>query len=198
VTGSPASLSEQAIVQRLAALPPDVPNPEFEQLRAASVLVPLVWWDACWHLLYTRRTETVQSHKGQVSFPGGASDAEDASPEATALREAYEEIGLLPGEVEILGHLNRRPTISQYYVTPIVARVPWPYAFVLSPNEVTRVFTVPLDWLADPANYEERPRIVMGGYYQKVVYYQPFDGEIVWGLTARITLDFLQALGITG
>jgi 8-oxo-dGTP pyrophosphatase MutT (NUDIX family) len=195
VTASPAGLSQQAIVQRLAALPPDVPNPEFEQLRAASVLVPLVWWDARWHLLYTRRTETVQSHKGQVSFPGGASDAEDDSPTATALREAYEEIGLLPGDVEILGRLNRRPTISQFYVTPIVARVPWPYAFVLSPNEVTRVFTVPLDWLADPANWEERPRVVLGGYYQGVIYYQPYDNEIVWGITARITLDFLEALG---
>jgi 8-oxo-dGTP pyrophosphatase MutT (NUDIX family) len=193
---SPASLSQPAIIQRLAALPPDVPNPEFEQLRAASVLVPLVWWDARWHLLYTRRTETVQSHKGQVAFPGGASDAEDASPAATALREAHEEIGLLPGDVEILGRLNRRPTISQFYITPIVARVPWPYAFILSPNEVTRVFTVPLDWLADPANHEEHPRVVLGGYYQGVIYYQPYDGEIVWGITARITLDLLEALGL--
>jgi 8-oxo-dGTP pyrophosphatase MutT (NUDIX family) len=194
VPESPASLSQEAIVQRLASLPPDVPNPEFEQLRQASVLVPLVWWDARWHLLYTRRTETVQSHKGQVSFPGGAADEGDPSPEATALREAYEEIGLLPGDVEVLGRLNCRPTISQFYVSPIVAHVPWPYAFVLSPMEVTRVFTVPLDWLAEAANYEERPRIILGGYYQNVIYYQPYEDEIVWGITARITLDLLQVL----
>jgi 8-oxo-dGTP pyrophosphatase MutT (NUDIX family) len=196
LAGSPASLSQEAILQRLAAQAPDVPDPDFEALRPASVLVPLVWWDARWHLLYTRRTETVQSHKGQVSFPGGAADAEDPSPEGTALREAQEEIGLLPRDVEVLGRLNRRPTISQFYVSPIVARVPWPYAFVLSPMEVNRVFTVPLDWLADPANYEERPRVVLGGYYQHVIYYQPYDGEIVWGITARLTLDLLLVLGL--
>jgi 8-oxo-dGTP pyrophosphatase MutT (NUDIX family) len=189
-------MSQEAILERLAAQIPDVPNPDFEALRPASVLVPLVWWDARWHLLYTRRTETVQSHKGQVSFPGGAADPEDRSPAETALREAHEEIGLLPGDVEVFGRLNSRPTISHYYVSPIVARVPWPYAFILSPMEVTRVFTVPLDWLAEAQNYEEHPRIVLGGYYQNVVYYQPYDGEIVWGLTARITLDLLQVLGL--
>ena len=171
-------------------------NAGYAGLRSASVLVPLLWADDRWSLLFTRRTETVNSHKGQVSFPGGAADPEDASPEATALREAFEEIGLLAEDVRIFGRLLSRPTISSFLITPVVGRVRWPGDFHVSPQEVSRVFTIPLDWLADPDKREERPRTTPGGYYEKIIFYQPYDGEILWGITARITLDLLIVLGL--
>lgn len=166
----------------------------YTALRAASVLIPLLRCENAWHVLYTRRTETLTSHKGQVSFPGGAADPEDPSPEMTALREAYEEIGLLAADAALLGTLGRRPTISQFLVTPVVSVIPWPYPFRLSSDEVSRVFTMPLTWLADPSHREERPHNVPGGYYEKVIYYEPYDGEILWGATARITVDLIDIL----
>ncbi len=188
-------MPEEEIVRRLRLVGqrgPQIP-PEII-LRPAAVLVPLLWYEDQWHLLFTRRTETVQSHKGQVSFPGGAVDPGDRSPEETALREAYEEIGLLAQDVKVLGRLPDLVTISSYLVTPVVARIRWPYAFTLSPAEVSRVFTVPLAWLADPAHWEERMRINRLGQEEQVIYYQTYDGEVLWGITGRITVRFLQAL----
>src|SRR3990172_5448927 len=85
---------------------------EETRLKCAAVLVPLVWYDDEWHLLFTRRTDTVESHKGQVSFPGGACDEDEKTPEETALREAHEEIGVEPDQVTLLGRLSRMITVS--------------------------------------------------------------------------------------
>ncbi len=120
------------------------------QLVCAAVLLPLVWWKEGWHLVFTRRTEVVENHKGQVSFPGGGCEVGESTPEQTALREAGEEIGLDPADVRLLGKLNEVLTITRYRVTPVVGVMPWPYAIRPEPAEVERVFTIPLDWLADP------------------------------------------------
>lgn len=165
-----------------------------EMLRSAAVLVPLLRQDGEWRLLFTRRAESLPNHKGQVSFPGGASEPEDASPHATALREALEEIGIQPHHVRILGELYSRPTITYFMITPVVGRIEWPYSFHLSPEEVSRVFTIPLHWLADPANREERLIQMPSGRMAHVIYYQAYDGEILWGASARITLDLLHLL----
>src|SRR5574342_1395009 len=95
------------------------------RLKCAAVLVPLVWQDDEWHLLFTRRTDKVESHKGQVSFPGGACDDGETTPEQTALREAEEEIGLEPNNVRVLGRLTNLITISHFRVTPGVGIVTW-------------------------------------------------------------------------
>ena len=193
--GGADALTDADIIQLLQAQPPDQAlNAQYPGLRPAAVLVPLLRMEDHWSLLFTRRTETVNSHKGQVSFPGGAADPGDPSPEATALREAYEEIGLFPENVRLFGRLLSRPTISRFLITPVVGKLGWPGDFHLSPHEVSRLFTIPLGWLSDPANHEERPRTTPGGYYENVIYYQPYDGEILWGITARITLDLLAAL----
>ncbi len=162
--------------------------------RPAAVLVPLVREEGGWSLLFTRRAETLNNHKGQVSFPGGAVDSEDSSPEETALREAHEEIGLLPGDVHLVGRLGYLQTVSNYLITPVVGQIRWPYQFRVSVREVSRVFTIPLDWLADSDNREERPWIFPDGRTENIIYFRPFDGEILWGASARITVELLKVL----
>lgn len=165
--------------------------------KCAAVLMPLIWWQREWHLVFTRRTETVEQHKGQVSFPGGACEVDEPQSEQTALREAREEVGIQPADVRLLGCLNQVLTITGYRVTPVVGVIPWPYRFACEPAEVERVFTIPLAWLAQRQNWEERP-ITPEGLHRSfmVIYYQPYQGEILWGVTAKITHNFLAVLGV--
>ena len=166
-------------------------------MKCAAVLIPLVWWDDEWHLAFTRRTEMVEHHKGQVSFPGGGCEMGESTPEATALREAWEEIGLKPEDVRLLGRMNDVITITRYRVTPVVGVIPWPYRARLEPAEVERLFTIPLSWLAERANWDERP-VTPAGVLRPfpVIRYQSYDGEILWGASARITQNFLSVLGL--
>jgi 8-oxo-dGTP pyrophosphatase MutT (NUDIX family) len=163
------------------------------QLKCAAVLVPLVFFQNEWHVLYTRRTDRVESHKGQVSFPGGACDEGETTPEETALREADEEIGIRPQDVNVIGRLSRMVTISKFRVTPVVGVMSFPYAFKTSGAEVARVFTMPLQWLANRNNYWE---FSMPGSDRSVIVYHPYDGELLWGATARMTVNFLKILGL--
>lgn len=166
---------------------------EETRLKCAAVLVPLVWQDEEWHLLYTRRTDRVESHKGQVSFPGGACDDGETTPEETALREAEEEIGLRQEDVRVLGRLANLITITYFRVTPVVGVVKWPTVFRVGEHEVARVFTIPLGWLANPSNRWQFDR---SDLKRSLIAYHPYDGELLWGATARMTVDFLSVLGI--
>jgi 8-oxo-dGTP pyrophosphatase MutT (NUDIX family) len=168
-------------------------------LKCAAVLIPLLWWEDGWQVLFTRRTEKVEHHKGQVSFPGGGCNPDEITPEATALREAWEEIGLKPEDVRVLGRLNDYLTITHYRVTPVIGVIPWPYRFRLEEAEVERLFTIPLPWLADRLNWDEQP-ITPDGVQRpfSIVSYHQYDGEILWGATARITHNFLGVLGFGG
>jgi len=171
---------------------PDAPRP-------AAVLIPLLKQEGQWHILYTRRNATLAEHSGQVAFPGGRSDPEDRSPEMTALREAQEEIGLQSADVSILGRLNDFLTITNYRVTPVIGLIPWPYQLQLASGEVSRAFTIPLEWLADPSNFEELQRSLPPPYGTvSVIYYQPYDGEILWGASARFTLTLIKNLRLNG
>lgn len=198
----PTHLTEEFISQRLReALQVAGPSSDgFSEvdlndetrLKCAAVLVPLVWQDEEWRLLFTRRTEAVELHKGQVSFPGGACDDGETTPEETALREAEEEIGIKPEDVRVLGRLANLITITYYRVTPVVGVIKWPAVFRVGEHEVARVFTIPLGWLANPLNrwQFERPDLK-----RALIAYHPYDGELLWGATARITVDFLKVLG---
>jgi 8-oxo-dGTP pyrophosphatase MutT (NUDIX family) len=167
------------------------------KLRCAAVLLPLVWWNEEWHLVFTRRTETVEHHKSQVSFPGGGCEVGESTPEATALREAREEIGLEPEDVRLLGRINDYITITRYRVTPVVGVMAWPYQVRLETAEVERLFTIPLTWLADRTNWDEQPVTVNGSVRPfPVLRYHPYDGEILWGASARMTHNFLSVLGM--
>jgi 8-oxo-dGTP pyrophosphatase MutT (NUDIX family) len=195
---SPALIADKLQRALTATAGPPTPYAEIDftdesQLKCAAVLVPLLQTSDSWHLLYTHRSERVESHKGQVSFPGGACDAGETAAEATALREAEEEIGLDASRVSILGRLTDLITITSFRVTPVVAAIDWPTVFRLGEDEVERVFTIPLDWLANSRNRWEFP---LSGRQGSVIAYHPYDGELLWGATARITVSLLNVLGL--
>ena len=162
-------------------------------LKCAAVLIPLLWDADEWHLLFTRRTERVESHKGQVSFPGGGCDEGETTPEETALREAEEELGIAARQVRLLGRLTNMITISSYRVTPVVGVIRWPTVLRVGQDEVERVFTIPLNWLADSRN---RWEFTMPGRKRFLIAYHPYDGELLWGATAKMTVDFLKVLDL--
>jgi 8-oxo-dGTP pyrophosphatase MutT (NUDIX family) len=164
--------------------------------RCAAVLVPLFREEGIWRLMYIRRAEHAHDHhSGQVAFPGGRCEPPEREAVETALREAREEVGLDPCSVEVLGTLAPVHTVSGFLVTPVVGCLRWPQPLTLDPAEVARVFSIPLAWLGDPANRAEClwPE---GGHplARRVVFYEPFEGERLWGVTAGITLDFLDRL----
>ena len=161
--------------------------------KCAAVLIPMAWFEDEWHLLYTRRTNKVETHKGQVSFPGGACDPGEETPEQTALREAEEEIGMHPQDVRVLGRLAPMITITSFRVTPVVGVVKWPYAFRVENAEVARVFTMPLSWLAEKSN---RWEFKLPSREYGLIVYHPYDGEILWGATAAMTDIFMKVLGL--
>jgi 8-oxo-dGTP pyrophosphatase MutT (NUDIX family) len=179
------------------------PYPEFPHMekiltsepRAAAVLIPLFWAGDEWHVLFTRRNASLPEHSGQVAFPGGRADPEDPDPETTALRETWEETGILPEHVTTLGRLHRFLTITNYLVTPIVGLIPWPYPLKPAHEEVSRIFSIPLNWLADPTNYAERQRALPEPFGSlSVIYYNEYDGEILWGASARFTVTLINTL----
>ncbi|GAB4537526.1 MAG: hypothetical protein Fur0018_28240 [Anaerolineales bacterium] len=197
------ALSVEIIAQQLAAAPlceeinPYPTGILRQPPRTAAVLVSLFWHQRAWQVLYIRRaTMNGDMHSGQVAFPGGGQEPQDLSPAETALREAHEEIGLPPNRVEILGTMPRFRTISNYLVAPVVGQIAWPFPVRMSRDEVSRVFHVPLAWLADPAHREVRQRTLPDGRQIPVIYFQPYDGEVIWGATARITVALLETLGL--
>jgi len=163
--------------------------------RPAAVLIPLYLDAGKWHALYTRRTNDVEAHRGQVSFPGGMVEASDADPRATALRETEEEIGLQGADVRILGQLDPLLTVTQFQIIPFVGVMPWPYTLNLNSSEVAKAFGVPLNWLAMRSNLEIKKRKpFIPGPEIDVYYFQPYQDEIIWGATARLTLQLLEII----
>jgi 8-oxo-dGTP pyrophosphatase MutT (NUDIX family) len=198
------NLTELAI--RAALLPePQPPDatpmlntnlPIVKRHKNAAVLVPLIPASDGWQVLFTHRTNTVKHHKGLVSFPGGSVDEGDKDPADTATREAWEEIGLPRGQTRICGYLDNLVEITGLTVTPVVGIIPWPFEVRHSENEVYRTFTIPFDWLADEKNYrskryEDRENPAMS---RDVVFYDEYDGETVWGMTAYITIGLVYRL----
>ncbi|MGA8616223.1 MAG: CoA pyrophosphatase [Xanthobacteraceae bacterium] len=151
--------------------------------RPASVLVPVIDRREP-AILLTQRTDGLASHAGQVAFPGGKIDPNDASPVAAALREAREEVGLAAALVEPIGYLDLYLTFSGFRILPTVARVKPDFALTLNPSEVTEAFEVPLEFLMNPANHQRKTRDWKG--IQREYYAMPFENHYIWGITAGI------------
>ena len=163
--------------------------------QQAAVLIPFVKFQQQWHLVFIRRaSHDSDLHSGQVAFAGGKYEEFDENLQMTALREAHEEIGLTPEDVTILGTLNYHHSISRFRITPVVAHIPWPYELILDGLEVARVFTIPLNWLANPAHHQIRQHKHEKTEPFPVVYFDEYDGELLWGATARMTLSLISLL----
>jgi 8-oxo-dGTP pyrophosphatase MutT (NUDIX family) len=156
------------------------------------VLVPLLCKDGEWHVVVTQRAQTVDLHRGQISFPGGACDPLDESHLATALREMWEEIGVPPDAVQVLGALDDYPTITSFNVTPFVGVIPYPFAYRPSPGEVDEVLEVPLSFLRDPANLRVE-QMEHGGQLFDVLFWD-YGSYTIWGATARMLQGLLELI----
>ena len=158
----------------------------------AAVLVPLFKKGEDCHLLFTKRTDQVKYHKGQISFPGGASDEEDSDLGETALREAFEEVGLKRGDVEIIGTLDDIVTVTEFIVTPFVGHFSYPYPFKTSPIEIAELIEVPLSSLLEKDCFQERE--IMQENQRMIVDSYQYGRHIIWGATARILKQFLDLI----
>lgn len=164
--------------------------------RRASVLVPIVTRPEALTVLLTRRTAHLKNHSGQIAFPGGGAEPGDASPEATALRETEEEIGLEPTRVEVIGRLSDYHTRTDYRVTPVVGLVAPPFELRLDAHEVDEAFEVPLAFLLDPANHQRHQRKFRG---RTVPFYAiPYRDYYIWGATAGMLINLYRFLGQGG
>jgi 8-oxo-dGTP pyrophosphatase MutT (NUDIX family) len=165
-------------------------NPGLEALFAsirrtpAAVLVPVVRRQPRATLLLTERTSHLAAHAGQIAFPGGKIDKSDPSPEAAALREAEEEIGLAADFVEVIGRAPDYLTGSGFHITPVLALVDPDCRLRLNRNEVEDAFEVPLAFLMDPANHRKGTRVWQGA--TRYFFEMPFEGRHIWGVTAGI------------
>ncbi|MFC3088796.1 CoA pyrophosphatase [Tabrizicola soli] len=153
-------------------------------LRPAAVLVPIWLRPEGAGVILTKRSSHLKHHPGQIAFPGGKVDASDAGPEAAALRETQEEIGLPPSRVQILGTLPVHETVTGFAVTPFVGLIQGPFAPVPEAGEVEEVFTVPLSHVLDPARFSIERRQWMGVWRR--YYAVPHGPYYIWGATARI------------
>ncbi len=173
-------------------------NPEFKgdlaamaPPRPAAVLVPIMLRPAL-TVLFTQRSQDVPSHPGQISFPGGKVEAQDADALHCALREAHEEIGLTADHVEPLGYLDSYRTGTGFVVTPAVGLVRPGFRLVLAEREVAEVFEVPLAFLMDEANHQKAAREWRGR--QRSYYAMPYGGRYIWGATAGMLKNMHQRL----
>lgn len=172
------------LTRYLLTLPPPAARPHHAGLDQAAVLVPLVKRQDGWYLLLTRRAATLRHHGGQVSFPGGRRDSADASLIATALRETHEELGIAPALVSVQGKLPALPTVSRFWVQPVLACVSHTYHPTPNPGEVARVFEVPLSFLLNPAHYRQKVVIRQGKRHP--IWFIPWQDELIWGATAAM------------
>jgi len=160
----------------------------------AAVLLPLFEKGGDYHLVFTKRTETVNYHKGQFSFPGGRTHPEDKSLLDTALRETWEEIGLPPKDADVLGELDDIATYTTgFIISPFVAMIPFPHTFIANPAEVDEIIEVPLPVLRDKKNFAQEMLEVDGRPIMQYFYH--YRDHVIYGATARIVKHFLEVVG---
>jgi len=181
----------RAIVQQATTQFPKKSLP-LRELKPAAVLAPFFLKKDEIHLLFTRRSQSMRNHKGEISFPGGAQDLTDQDFIQTALRETEEEIGVKADDVEIIGELNHWITYTKFRITPIVGIIPYPYAFRISSYEIDEIIEIPLSHLIKPANrrvvYRSSP---INPDQQIKLHYFDYQQHTVWGMTGLILSELL-------
>ena len=162
-------------------------------IREAAVLIPIFKTNGQYHILLTRRTEDVETHKGQISFPGGMREGKETLLE-TAMRETFEEVGIEHDRIEPLGQFHEYLSIPQFRVTPFVSYIRTPFRTQRQIHEVAEILHVPFSVFLDPAN----PRVKKNSYpgREMDVYFYPFSTHQIWGLTARIIKDLFDTLNL--
>jgi 8-oxo-dGTP pyrophosphatase MutT (NUDIX family) len=163
--------------------------------KHAGVLIPFFEEDRDYKLLFTKRTDTVEHHKGQISFPGGSVDEEDDTVEETVLREAQEEIGLHRDDVDILGRIDDTLTVvSNFIVHPFVGIITYPYDFTLNAAEVKRLIKVPLSVFHPKSSKKKTHTLEIEGVTFETQAFE-YKGDIIWGATARIIDNLMDIIG---
>ena len=170
-------------------------NPDYRPpgpLTPAAVLVPLIEHAGGLTVLLTQRTDHLNDHAGQVSFPGGKIDDTDADAVEAALRETHEEVGIEPARVEVVGRLDDYVTGTGFTITPVVGLLAPGFAVIPDPFEVADVFEVPLAFFLDPANHHRESRVWKGR--ERHFYVMPYEDRYIWGATAGMLVNLYDAL----
>ncbi len=193
-------LSREKIAERLRQPAPDHEPDDLHMIALregmavteAAVLVPLVNRESGVQVLLTQRTEHLRDHGGQVSFPGGRVDPEDANREATALREMEEEVGLPADRVMLLGQLPQYEIPSGFRITPVVGWIEPPFDVMPDAFEVADIFEAPLEYFLDPSNYQRREYRFRGRHRHYLAI--PWEGRYIWGATAGMLYSLCRML----
>jgi 8-oxo-dGTP pyrophosphatase MutT (NUDIX family) len=161
-------------------------------IRPAAVLIGLIERETGLQVILTRRTEALRHHAGQISFPGGRIEDADKDPVAAAMREAHEEIGLLPEHIKALGYLDSFLTITGFHVYPVVARVSADFVPLADPNEVDEIFEVPLEFVLN-LNNAKPIEIEYRGRNRTIIEFQ-YEHYRIWGATASMLVNFRKRI----
>lgn len=159
----------------------------------AAVILLLFDKDGDYHIVFNKRSQLVEHHKGDIAFPGGASDDGDQNAEATALRETWEEMGIRRQDVTILGQLSEIETRSNFRVVPFVGTFRYPYTYTTNPTEVAQVIEVPVNHLLNPKNYRVEREELDGAPWLEHFY--TYKEHVIYGATARMLYQFLTLIG---
>lgn len=187
-------MSRERLRRVLTAYEPQPYGDDTRGLWPAGVLVLIYDHGGRPHIVFQKRTDKVDAHKGQISFPGGGQDPGDADILATALRETHEEIGVHPQHVDVLGQLDQMKTISNFLVTPYVGWLAhYPYTWTFSDDEVAYLLEVPIDHLLHPDTLVPDVRVING--QEIVLPSYRFGDDLIWGATARMLTNFLDLWG---
>ncbi len=167
------------------------------RLTASAVLIPIYEDNGEYHLLFTKRSNSVGSHKGEFTFPGGKRDDCDENLLTTALRESFEEIGLNPQDAEVLGEFDdERTLISNFVIVPFIAFIPYPYDFHMNPSEVEEITGIPFPALQDRSNLQVELVTRGGEAFHDCSYH--YQGNVIWGATARIVTNLVKLISSQG
>jgi len=164
------------------------------KLLLSAVLVPFTFYKSELKLIFTKRSAKLERHSGQVSFPGGIIEAGDKNPIETAIRETQEEIGIKKSQIDILGEMPPFNSSTGYFIYPVVGFISDLNGLQKNGVEVDRIFCIPYTWLTEPRNSQLLDYQAKDGTKRKVWFFEEYEGEKLWGITAKITRDFVDLI----